>query len=196
MTAMNNATTSVNFLVGFYAGYDGSYEDLLSPAEVAEKMGGFPALAVYHHEWGPAFKGLEPSAVFTLSAEEALKEAPLLREKYNQSTVSLGIPSETPNTVGFSAVASGNMMELAAKWQAKAIEIWAKAGGYSGGVFVSCTMFEKDGQIYIEAQAHPVFVPNKEVWKTIVKQLCQEVGATEPTFQPIEFHYFEKPKAE
>lgn len=192
---MNNAT-SVNFLVGYYAGYDGSFEDLMTPAEVAAKMGGHPAVAVYHHEWGPAFKGIEPSSVFTMPADIALEEAPLLREKYNQSTVSLGIPSKTPNTIGFTSVASGNMMELAAKWQAKAIEIWAAAGGYAGGVFVSCTMFEKNGDIHIEAQAHPVFVPNKELWKNIVKQLCEEVGSSEPTFEPIEFHYFEKPKAE
>ena len=187
----NNATVVSNLIFcGLIAGYQGE-NNTATPTNAAEAVSTalgrkvLPGVCVYHTEWGCP-RGGEPVGAYRAEGtpSEILNEAEKLRKDLKQSTLSVALPETGIPTVGFTAIAHGSLLETGAAWQEAAARYMTATGTY-----VSCGMAEQGGKIYISAEANPAFVPNREAWKEIVKNICAEIGADEPTFSEVGFNY-------
>ena len=185
-----NSNTSNLIFCGLVAGYQGD-GNTATPANAAEAVSAalgrpvLPGVCVYHTDWGCP-KGGEPVGAYRAigSAEAILTEAEKLRKDLKQTTLSVGLPGTGAPTVGFEAVAHCPLLEAGAKWQKAAARYMQETGTY-----VSCGMAEEGDDVVISAEANPAFVQDLNAWKEIVKYICAEIGAEEPTFSEVGFNY-------
>ncbi len=188
----NNATKVISSLIycGLVSGYQGD-GNTATPQNAAEAVSAalgrkvLPGVCVYHTDWGCPSGG-EPVGAYRAEGtpEEILSEAEKLRKDLRQTTLSVGLPGVGEATIGFEAYAHCSLLEAGAKWQEAAARCMQEKG-----VYVSCGMAEEGNHIVISAEANPAFVQDLNTWKEIVKQICVEIGADEPTFNEVGFNY-------
>jgi hypothetical protein len=148
-----------------------------------------PAVCIYHTDWGCPVGG-EPVGAFKLSAEKALSICEALREKLQQSTLSVCLPTEGVPTIGFTAEVNGNLAEVGAKWQESAAKLMGTTGTYVSGGLVD----NGNGTCTMSAEANPCFVSDREGWCEVVGQLCEELGTIKPEFKETKYNYLQKPQ--
>ena len=177
---------------GLVSGYQGE-NNTATPQNAAEAVYAalrgarkvYPAVCVYHTDWGCP-KGGEPVGAYIASGspEEILHEAEKLRRDLKQTTLSVGLPEVGVATIGFVATAHLPLLVVGDLWQKSAARLFAETGTY-----VSCGMAEVNGVIHISAEANPAFVQDLVTWKGIVETICREVGADAPSFSEVGFNY-------
>lgn len=191
--------TSSMIYCGLVAGYQGE-NNVATPENAAEAVSAAlkelgvetkvnPAVCVYHTDWGCP-KGGEPVGAFQLTGtpQEILSIADALRQSLDQSTLSVGLQGHGAETLGFGAIASGSLQEIAALWQEAAAEEFEQTGTY-----VSCGMaISENGEIYISAEANPEFVKDLEAWKQIVDRITAKTKVMEMWFENVGFNYLTK----
>ena len=195
MAQVNNSNmVVVSNLVycGLVPGYQGEGNQA-TPQNAAEAVSAalgsrhkvFPAVCVYHTDWGCPLGG-EPVGAYRAEGtpEEILNEANKLRQDLKQTTLSVGLSGVGETTVGFEAVAHMPLQEVGAKWQEAAARHFAEQGTY-----VSCGMAEQGDEVIISAEANPAFVSDREAWRKIVESICAEIGAEAPSFAEVGFNY-------
>lgn len=190
----NMVVNTVSNLVycGLVPGYQGE-NNVATPQNAAVAVSAalgsrhevFPAVCVYHTDWGCPLGG-EPVGAYCAEGtpEQILAEAEKLRQDLKQTTLSVGLPEYGETTVGFEAVAHMPLQEVGAKWQEAAARHFAEQGTY-----VSCGMAEQGDEVIISAEANPAFVSDREAWKKIVESICAEIGAEAPSFAEVGFNY-------
>lgn len=198
-TTNNNSNMMSNYIFcGVVAGYqsDNKLQPTTAAKAVKNAMAAIgapntevrPAVCVYHTDWGCPVGG-ESVGAFQLPAEGALALCEELRQWLNQSTLSVCLPTEGTPTIGFTAVVEGELLTVGAQWQSAAAELMSKTGTYVSGGLVD----NGDGSCTMSAEANPAFVPDREAWCEVVRQLCKALGA-EPQFAEIRFNYLQKPQ--
>lgn len=198
MANLNNSNVVSNLVYcGLVAGYQGE-NNTATPQNAAEAvsaaLGGhreiFPAVCVYHTDWGCPLGG-EPVGAYRAEGtpEQILAEAEKLRQDLKQTTLSVGLPEYGETTVGFEAVAHMPLLEAGAAWQTAAARYFAELGTY-----VSCGMAQIGDEVIISAEANPAFVKDLEAWKKIVENICAEIGAEAPSFAEVGFNYLKDPE--
>ena len=145
-----------------------------------------PAVCVYHNDWGCPVGG-EPVGAFQLPAEGALTICKKLREKLEQSTLSVCLPTEGEPTIGFTATVSRKLLTVGARWQKIAAELMRETGTYISGGLID----NGDGTCTMSAEANPAFAPHIEIWRNVVEMLCKELG-TQPEFAETKYNYLQK----
>lgn len=198
MATLNNSNNSVltsnMIFCGLVAGYQGE-GNTATPQNAADAVRKaladrgvntevFPAVCVYHTEWGCPVGG-EPVGAYSRidNPERILAEAEQLRQDLKQSTLSVGLPGVGTPTLGFTAMLKGDCREIGAAWQ----EIAGKQFDATG-TYVSCGITQYYGYCVIAAEANPAFVQDLDAWKAIVATICGELG-TEAVFTEIGFNY-------
>lgn len=180
---------------GLVAGYQG-VGNTATPQNAAEavsealtqlgaKVLVFPAVCVYHTDWGCP-QGGEPVGAFVMNApaKKILEVCEDLRQALKQTTLSVSIPNHGNVTLGFIAQVKGDLLEIGAKWQEAAAAKMAETGTY-----VSCGIVNNgDGSLTISAEANPEFVQDLETWGNIVRSICKQIGA-KPQFDEAYFNY-------
>lgn len=198
MANLNNSNVVSNLVYcGLVAGYQGE-NNTATPQNAAEAvsaaLGGhreiFPAVCVYHTDWGCPLGG-EPVGAYRAQGTpaEILAEAEKLRKNLRQSTLSVGLPGCGQATIGFEAKAHMPLLEVGAAWQEAAARYFAELGTY-----VSCGMAQIGDEVIISAEANPAFVKDLEAWKKIVENICAEIGAEAPSFAEVGFNYLKDPE--
>lgn len=191
------ATKNVSNIIfcGLVAGYQGE-GNTATPENAAEAVAEAlrnlgaeaavsPAVCVYHTDWGCPVGG-EPVGAFSLSGEaaETLATCETLRRALSQSTLSVGLQGCGTETIGFKAYVSGaSLKELGSLWQKAAAEAMVSTGTY-----VSCGIAEEGDHLVVSAEANPEFVQDLDAWRSVVKSICEKIGA-EPVFETIGFNY-------
>lgn len=182
-------------LCGVVAGYQSDNKILPATAakavqnaltEIGAEAKVRPAVCVYHTDWGCPVGG-EPVGAFQLPAEGALGICEKLREKLEQSTLSVCLPTEGTPTIGFTAVVEGKLLTVGARWQKVAAELMSKTGTYVSGGLID----NGNGTCTMSAEANPAFVSDREAWCKVVRQLCEELGCV-PVFADTKFNYLQK----
>lgn len=191
MATQKNSNVSSNLIFcGLVPGYQGK-GNTATPANAAKAVSTvlgrkvLPGVCVYHTDWGCPVGG-EPVGAYRAEGtpSEILNEAEKLRKDLKQSTLSVALPETGEPTVGFTAVAHAPLLEVGAKWQEAAARHMAVTGTY-----VSCGIAELGDETIISAEANPAFVPDREAWKEIVKNICSEIGAEKLAFSEVGFNY-------
>ena len=191
MTTKNVSNISNFVFCGVVAGYDN--ENSVQPEAAARLVSNslnslgidavvFPAVCVYHTDWGCPVGG-EAVGAFQLPEATALEVCDKLRKELHQSTLSVCLPTVGTKTIGFVAEIGGDLRAVGAKWQ----EIAAKKMQETG-IYVSCGITDNAGRLTISAEANPEFVSDTENWKKVVKDICRQLG-TSPSFSAVCYNY-------
>lgn len=199
MTKKNSNNNNSNFvLCGVVAGYESENRTAAETAAAIVKaaldeLGVIvevrPAACIYHTDWGCPLSG-EPVGAFQLPDDgQTLSICEQLREKLQQSTLSVCLPTVGTSTIGFTAEVEGSIAEVGARWQTIAARLFDSTGTYVSGGLID----NGDGSCTMSAEANPSFVPDREVWCKVVRQLCEELN-TEPQFSETKFNYLQKPQ--
>jgi len=198
---------------GVNAGYQGDRFAITTPVEAASIVQDLlkvientlpfhneyvvcPAVAVYHTTRG-CLEGGEPVGAIKLAGciGPILKMAKLLRERLNQTTLSICAHRQQcgVKTRGFVVSVTGDIREIGRHWQKAAAAHAQKHGGE-----ISCGIYAQNSdRVVIQADANPFKMEDIFQWECAANEIIHDVGyrlgqPVVPEFRNAWFTYLRK----